>query len=881
MPDLSVISAVTTGAALKAHWFDYQRKLFSSKAEGWRIASRLAALMDGYIRHLCDTDEGLTVLAVGGYGQGRLAPYSDVDLLILYSDHVENKDIPHFLYTLWDAGFTVSHALHTPQSAIKAARENIQTCTSFIDARRVMGSSHLEEDFISALDAYRSTTVSAFIDAKLQEQADRHAQADNSIYAIEPDVKDGRGGIRDLQTLHWLKRYQSGIRNEKQGKFDSPGFLSSREKRRLKKIGEFLWSVRVHLHDLIKRADDRLYFPLQSDLAKRMGFLTSTGEPHIDRFLRYYFLTVQEAGRLSELSAARLAEFFEPDEKVTQDFEELEDLGENIRIINGRLSVEVEKVQEPIPAILDLFHGVATTGLDIDSSSFSFVLRHSRRLNYRNLHNRYTADRLSDLVENAVYLEKLFRLMTEAGFLGRMIPAFGAVIGKAEYGLFRRFTLDDHILRSIGVLDNIYHGTDEELDSEDLREIAQMYRIPLAMALLLQEMPSTLKNLGLTQIRKRIERRVGFLLDSPARAKLVAFAVLESALLMRTASRRDVTDAHTIKSVAARLGTRERLDFLSVFTICRQRVAGVGSWDEYHHREVNLLVDVLGLQLGQGESAVTHYLEMRTMRLREDVAKAVGQDKMSAFDQLLKETGPSLWSSLDYESGVRLAQLMAETGEGDGAASLYADDDGILHILVYGNDRPTLFSDCTGLVAMSGGTVFGAAGYAVNVGQIRRGVVLLQVNRAGTPPGPFTLDPFEEDRLLKIFQSAANGKSPDIRMPERTINDRRALFNVKPVIRIDEAASEDALVVEVEALDRPGLLYILSSEMAKIGIEIIFALVATYGHRAVDTFYLRDYPGYKISDPRRIEVIRRQIVRALGEEDDLEDISILKANDDS
>lgn len=877
-PGLGELPADQPGVALATAWKAGMDHLFAAEKPGCEIAQDLSLLMDEMIVAAArrSVPENCAVLAIGGYGEGRLAPYSDVDLLLLTPTEEAADDLLPLLHILWDAGINLSHFVHTPQTAIQAAEEDLLARTSFLDARLLHGSEALGTDFLSRLDTLRKGDTAAFIKAKLSEQRARHEEDANSGYAIEPDVKEGRGGLRDIQTLHWLDRYMAGFAKPPSTLFSSEGLLSEKEKQRLRKLNDFLWSVRVHLHRERGRADNTLYFALQDGIARTMGFRASGRVRRVERFMRYYFLVVQEVGRLTRAAMGVIEERAQGSGVIDWPPRVLTDYP-RLCLSGHRLTFAPHLPEVDALAILDIFHAVGTQQIAIHPNAFNVIARMTRRLNFRQLRTGVLRRRFVQIIEDSVTLEPVLRLMAETGFLGRMLPSFGAVVGKAEYGLFRQFTLDDHCLRSIAALDALVAGQHQGIEAVPYWKEARRLRAALAMALLLQETASAIANPTPSRIRRRIEVRTGVLFDDPEFGKLVAFGVVKRTLLGRTATRRNVAEPKTLRSVAKEIGTVERLQFLSLFTLCRQKAAGVGSWEEYSHRDIDLLVDLIRLQIEKGLPAVEARLDEQSRKRRDHVADQVGQANMGQFNALLNASGPSFWAFTDDKAAIRLAGVMAEADrEGrNGGAATEIDQDGLLNVIVYTDDRPTILTESTGLAAMAGASVFAASGFSFEAGGRRRGVVMLSLNRAGTPPTPFGADAPEVAELTEQFQRVALGQTPVIRVPSPPVGDRRDVFAVTPRIRIEDEESDEALIVEVEARDRPGLLYLLASSLSEIGVDIVFTLVATYGHRAVDTFYLRDYPGYKITEPRRIETIRRHLLRALGDEDvaaSLEDI---------
>lgn len=855
------------GGVVAEAWKTAKADCLSSGMAGWRIARDLAGTIDEIIRALGDrlAPERCALLAVGGYGIGRLAPYSDVDILVLIESEDAAEGVFPILHALWDAGINLSQSVHTPESAIAAAREDMTARTAFLDARHLWGEGELTKRFLADYDQLRQGTAEEFVRAKIEERAARHLEMESSRHAVEPDVKEGRGGLRDLQTLYWLHRYLAGDQSQGWGAIMPDDLISPKELRRIRKLNDFLWSVRVHLHAQMGRGDNRLYFGVQDRIAGIMGFRRSGRVRRVERFMRYYFLVVQEVVRLTG-AAIDLVEDHVLGEEAAMPVPVAGYPGLSRKGLH-LLFADDSNEQSP-RLILDLFHAVGSLELKLEPDAFTRVSRASRKLTIRELRGPQVRQRFVEIFRDSPRLEPVLRLMAETGFLGRMLPSFGGIVGKAEYGLFRQYTLDDHCLRSVKALDDLIAGTDLEFRDVPFREEARANRSLLAMALLLQETRAAMTRPSTSKVKRRLGRRASVLFDDAEIGREVAFLVSHATLLARTATRRNVAEPLVLRSVAAEIGNVRRLRLLSLFTLCRQRVAGVGSWEEYSRREVDLLVELLRLQIEEGSPAVEARLEAFSEERRQEVAAVVGEANMRRFNALLEASGASFWLQTDSGAAIRLAHILASTEDYavSGAAVTDVDGDGLLNVVVLSQDRPTLFAECTGLAAMNGASVFAASGFSFEEAGRRWGVIMLQLNRAGTPPEPYDPSAPEIESLRQGFEKVALGRTPLIQLPSARIGDRRSVFDVTPRIRIDEVSSEDALIVEVEARDRPGLLYLLASNLSEIGIDILYTLVATYGHRAVDTFYIRDYPGYKITDPRRIEAIRRQLIRALGDE---------------
>ncbi len=289
--------------------------------KGTACAMRLSANQDELIRAIYrfastrlypavnpSTSERVSVVAVGGYGRGTLAPGSDIDLLFVlpYKQTAWGESVIEFmLYLLWDLGFKVGNATRSVDQCIRLAKEDGTILTSILEARYICG----DRELFDELEArFRKDVISrnpeAFIADKLAERDLRHAKAGESRYLVEPDVKDGKGGMRDLHTLFWIAKYLYGTKTAKE--LAGTGIFTRRELNRFHKCEDFLWAVRCHLHFVSRRGNDRLSFDLQAELAERLGYTAHGGLKHVERFMRHYFLTAKDVGDLTRIFCAVL-----------------------------------------------------------------------------------------------------------------------------------------------------------------------------------------------------------------------------------------------------------------------------------------------------------------------------------------------------------------------------------------------------------------------------------------------------------------------------------------------------------------------------------------------------------------------------------------------
>ena len=843
------------GRIAGAHVGAARTRLFETSLRGRVIAPGLSDAADEAIRALTALCPGrVAVCATGGYGRGRLAPYSDIDLLLL-TPPGQGADAEPLLYALFDSGLPVSQGVHDPRSALGTAKDDLTCRTAFLDARLVAGDEALFADFQGRFDKLRAKTASAFVRGKLEERDARHAAQDASPYAIEPDVKEGKGGLRDLDLLHWLDRYTHGIGAEPTLRIVTPGLFTMEEAARLRRAQDFLWSVRAHLHDLRGRADERLGFDVQPALADRLGYRARRGALPAERLMRHYFLNATEIGRLTGSACAALeARAIKPPRKMGFRAPAAPP-GEGLAIEGDRLAF-ADPGGADVADLFALFAASGRTGVPLHPDTLKTATRVARKVRRRHRTDPRLAAVFVRVLRGSADLERILRRMNECGLLGRYLPAFGRVVGKAEYGLFRRYTLDEHVLRAIGVYARLRTG--EDADAFPVTGPIARASDPgvVALCLLLQETEAGMPPRAAARADRTVRAQAMRLL--PEAADDVVFAVRNRDLLARTAQRRAVTDPRAVADVAAAAGTPERLDLLALVTACRHRTAGVGSWRAYRNRDARLLTEEAHAYLAGGPEGLEAYATGREARLRAKTAErcALAPDALDAF---FARADADIWSFASPGAVAELAEALAGADE---TVVLVAEQaDGTARITVCAPDRLGLFGDVAGAVAEAGGTVWGASAFALRAPD--RAVVIVEMLRPGTPPEPVRFEAGEADALAARVRAVVTGAGPGVALPAARLTDRRAVFDVAPRVRTYPDGAADSLVLEAEGLDRPGLLYLLTEEIEDAGLSVRRAYVATYGERAVDTFYLQTPEGAKVADPDVIGEVRGRLLAVL------------------
>src|SRR5246127_448996 len=477
-------------------------QLLLEERRGRRCAETLCAIQDELIRllfafserHLYRSDnpseaEHMTVVATGGYGRGLLAPGSDIDLLFLlpYKQTAWGESIAEtILYALWDMGLKVGHATRSVDECIRQSKADMTVRTAILESRYLFGDRGLFDGLLSRFDReIVQHTAAEFVAAKLAEREERLRRAGQSRYLVEPNVKDGKGGLRDLHTLYWIAKYVYRVREREE--LIALGVYDPREYRRFRRCEDFLWSVRCNLHFSPGRAEERLSFDMQREIAVRLGYTSHPGMQDVERFMKHYFLVAKEVGDLTAILCAKLEDShakampvlsrmmakFRPRARHT-----LSD-SEDFVVDYNRINVADENVFKRDPVnLIRIFHLAQKYNLAFHPDAMHVATR-SLKLIDQTLRDNEEANRLFlEILTSKNDGETVLRRMNEAGVLGQFVPAFGRIVAMMQFNMYHHYTVDEHLLRCIGVLSDIEaaRSEDTKLANELMRSIQPRHR---------------------------------------------------------------------------------------------------------------------------------------------------------------------------------------------------------------------------------------------------------------------------------------------------------------------------------------------------------------------------------------------------------------------
>lgn len=871
---------------------EIERRFLAGQSGGEGVVRATTYMVDQLVRIIFDiasarvlpagergARERLAIVAVGGYGRAELAPHSDLDLLFLLPDQQtprEGQLIEWMLYLLWDLGLKVGHATRTVDECLKLARQDLTIRTGLIDARYLYGEQSL---FADLKTRFRSEVVrgseSTFIAAKLAERTQRHKRMGDSRYVVEPNIKDGKGGLRDLQTLFWIAKYVHSV--DAVEELAEKGVFSRAETRKFAKAHEFLWTLRAHLHMLTDRPEERLTFDVQGEIARRMGYTDHRGARGVERFMKHYYLTAKDVGDLTRIYCAALE--VETERKPRFSMERL-GLGRlsfrkkelsGFEIESGRLKVGDNNAfsHDPV-AFLRLFRVAQEHDLEIHPSTLRLIRQNLKLID---------AKLRADPEANRLFLEVLtdrrnpeitLRQMNEAGVFGRFVPEFGRVVAQTQHDMYHVYTVDEHTLFAIGMLHRIETGElkeDQPVAAEAIRHVQS--RRALYVAILLHDIAKGRggdhSELG-AEIGAKLGPRLGL---TPEETESVVWLVRYHLAMSSTAFKRDIMDPQTIRDFVALVQSPERLKLLLCLTVADIRAVGPNVWNAWKATLLSQLYyraeEVL---LGTSpEEGARNRIQAAQQALRAALV-GWGEDEIARH---LERGYPAYWLTVDLETQARHAALV-RGAERDGlplAIDTRIDRGrGITEITVYTTDHPGLFSQIAGALALVGANIVAAQIFTMSNGMALDTFWIQEVTPMGGSGGAFD----RPEKLAKLSAFIDQSLTGRLRLrealAERPMQVVRArMLPLAPRVIIDNEASANFTLVEVNGRDRPGLLYELTRTLTSLGLQISTAKIATYGERAVDVFYVKDVFGLKLENKNHLQRLRDRLLEVLADPD--------------
>ena len=809
--------------------------------------------------------ERLAILAVGGYGRAEMAPHSDVDIAFITpmkrSPWCEQV-IEAILYLMWDLSLKVGHSSRSIADTMRMAKEDLTIRTALLEGRIVWGDQDVYDELRQRFWAeVVQGSERKFLTQKLEERNQRHTRMGNSRYVVEPNVKEGKGGLRDLQTLYWIGKYMH--RAESAAQLTQMGLFTPAEYRNFRRAEGFLLAVRSHMHVITNRAEDRLTFDLQRQVAERMNFADRPGKSAVERFMQYYFMQAKRVGSLTGVFLSHLDDEFAKKRARSGFFAGWAAKPRTLKgyvVIGGRIKSPRDRwfADDPV-RLIEIFQLAEAEGLEIHPETMRQAGRDTKLID---------KSVRKDPRANALFLELLggrndpetaLRWMNEAGVFGRFVPDFGRVNAQMQFDMYHHYTVDEHTIRAIGLLSQIERGL---LEDDHPRATKQIHRIAsrraLYVAVLLHDIAKGRGGdhsvLG-ADVAKRLCPRFG--LDEKETA-LVQWLVLQHLLMSSTAQKRDLTDPKTIEDFVAEVKSVDRLRNLAILTAVDIRAVGPGTWNSWKGQLLGELYDAAQERLRLGH-------KRKGRRAQVGVKKAIVAETLAERAALVEEIGELLgdayWIAEPEDIIAKNLVQYAEARRIDEGLSIHCEVDeerGATLVSVIAADHPGLFYRIAGGIHLAGANIIDA--------------------RIHTAANGYAIDNFlvqdlhdqplrEESQIVRLKQGIKDALLANVelvpKLAARPLSHSRAkAFAVAPSVNFDNSASNHFTVVEVTARDRPALLNRLAHALYKANLVVQSAHITAYGEAVADTFYVTDLTGAKVTAPARLNEIEAELLAA-------------------
>ncbi len=808
--------------------------------------------------------ERIALIAVGGYGRAEMAPHSDVDLLFLTPWKITpwaESVIESMLYILWDLKLKVGHSSRTVADCLRLAKSDITIRTALLEHRFLAGWQPLASELDDRLwKELFGGTGPQFIEAKLAERAERHKRQGGQRYVLEPNVKEGKGGLRDLQTLYWIGKYLHRVPSS-EGLIGA-GLLTQEEYDSFARAEDFLWCVRCHMHLLTARATDQLTFDLQVEVAERMGYRDAGGRRAVEHFMQDYFRHATRVGELTRIFLTELeARHVKPEAMLMGIFRRTKKIAKGFKLVQGRIDVvDPQAFLADKLNLLRVFAEALRSGYLLHPNVMRLISANLARIDDEMSADREAAHIFMELLLDHGNPERALRRMNELGVLGAFIPEFEPIVAMMQFNLYHHYTVDEHVIQTISVLAQIERGElVEELPVASGILRAGVNRKIIYVALLLHDIgkgrPEDHSILG-AQIARRVCPRLGL---TPEETETVEWLVRYHLLMSDMAQKRDIGDPRTVRDFAKAVQTRRRLDLLCVLTVCDIRGVGPGTWNNWKAMLLRQLYRDTAAALEAGfENVVQAH--------REDEAKAALRLRLADWMQsdVVAETErhyAPYWQGLSSDTQEVFARLLRGLGDDEIRIDLHPeparDATRACFALV---DHPGIFSRLAGALALVGANVVDARTYTSKDGYATAVFWIQDVEGR----------PYEVARLPRLRSMIGKTLGGEVVAREALkdrdrVKKRERAFRFPTHVTFDNEGSEIYTIIEVDTRDRPGLLYDLTRTLAANNIYIASAVIATYGAQVVDSFYVKDMFGLKLHAKSRQESLDKKLRQAIIE----------------
>lgn len=809
--------------------FDEIEGWFNENQGGIALAECYTAKMDQIVQDIFNSvnkDVKAVLIATGGYGRRELCPYSDVDIMFFALNRADTAAAEHILYKLWDTGFEISHSFRTPAECIEEASRDMRTRTSLLEARFLAGDKKLFDIFRSRVSpeiTFRKQKD--FVREKLIEMEKRHLSSGDSVFLLEPHIKEGEGGLRDIHTAFWLSRV--ALKMDKFSDFSK--LLGPHDFRRFIGAYDFLLRCRFGLHLESKRKNDILSFEYQRSVAARLGFKDSVKFTATERLMRYYYL---KSRIIQETMRKIMSACSKPYVPLFRDWR-IKRINDDFSLSGGNIIMTKERLFAGHPdKIMEAFYLFSKTGKKFSDGTREKIRSALLHINRRTRHSPAAVHHFLEILRGERVYDTL-REMHETGVLGRFIPEFGVLRQLVVHEPYHMYTVDEHTLLAIRNLERLRTTRFQNLE-EFHRIIKDTERIDtLLMALLFHDIGKAAgrhhEEEGYKRLKSIMER---FNLDIKKRTK-VEFLVKNHILMSKIALKMEASDEEVVAMFSDAVGDAENLDAIYLITYADMSAVNPGFWNSWKAYLLKELYDhtrnyLSGTREGRGE-----YLDGLRALCRKDELPGLMNFVAEMPDRYLFST---MRNRIIEDYG-----LVLKARESGFAIRIDSGPHEVAELSLSAGDRPGLFSRMVGFLSSRGLNIVSGKIFTG-----RRGSVIDKITVSNWKD--LWWDGFEEDLSEGLRGVITEGKPLNvISRPVRT----ESPFSI--FVELDNELSEEYTLVEIFSPDRLGLLYDISNVMYLNGVNIISARINTDRGQAQDIFYVQ-------SEKHKMDYIKAQLI---------------------
>lgn len=841
------------------------KETFYAGADTLETVNTRAHFIDEVLNNLfnhffADCDQPISLIAVGGYGRTELHPASDIDIMLLLreqeSDFTKQK-LEQFLMLLWDSKLEVGHSVRTLDECIEEATNDITVITNLMESRLISGDLSLFNEMQTLTAPDKIWDSKSFFQAKLDEQTQRHRKFGDTAYNLEPNLKENPGGLRDLQMIGWVANRHFGTRILK--KLVNHDFLTQSEFESLRDCQTYLWKIRIHLHYLTGKHEDRLLFDLQRQLAEEFGYEDGANNLAIEQFMQKYYRTVLELERLNEL----LLQLFRQEILYAEQKQEPTEINRRFHVVNHYITATSPSIFKEHPtALLEIFLILELHPeiRGVQAQTIRWLREHKHLIDDQFRQSQTAKQLFIDIITQSRGVTHELRRMNRYGILAAYIPAFAQIVGRMQYDLFHAYTVDQHTLyvvrnmRRISVPDFAHEhplasGIFHHLEKPELLYLAGLFHD------IAKGRGGNHAELGAVDAREFCENH-----GLPEQdCELVSWLVKKHLLMSMVAQRKDISDPEIIYNFAKEMGDQKHLDYLYLLTLCDIRATNPKQWNSWKDNLLSELYHKTSAAIRSGlDNAVQRHIvaqETRTSALRT-----------LAKQGIVAETLSDLWEHFDddyfiYHNPDEVAwhcQLLLNSKLSPPIVDARITQRGETEIFIYTPERSNLFAAIANTLEQLGLNIADA-----KINQTRDNFAL-NTFKVLEEDGSSLTEQYRTTEIIEKLQSCLSEKE----LSQQPTSNRRPgraqkIFSVETKIRFDQLVGKDLTIVNISAADRPGLLASIAKAFAECNIHLHHAKISTAGERAIDSFHITDKQFNPLLEDEAIERLRAAILNHL------------------